>query len=246
LELQSGNDNTMPFRLFRYMYLITERVFNDGGNRDARGKYGFRLPAVVPIVFHNGYDKWKPPVRFRDYLAYPDVFKNNVIDFEYLFMDVRGFDFERYEGEWNLVYYILRVNQLWLRADERERADACHAAIENARTRLHPGDHAKLRDWYYTAYLRSIDRDGKLYNELRKGEWKKLSMDINVEAEHLLSIGMERGMEQGMERGMAEGRMKAKRETALNLLRCNVSPEIITKTTGLSLRDLESLGKSEM
>ena len=48
---------------------------------------------------------------------------------------------------------------------------------------------------------------------------------------------------EGKERGEKRGKKIGKRETAKNLLRCNVQKEIIMKCTGLSLKELNSMVK---
>ncbi len=56
LELQSYNDFTMPFRLLVYITAIWLDYFKNC-DKDMRRKKSFRLPAVVPIVLHNG-ERW--------------------------------------------------------------------------------------------------------------------------------------------------------------------------------------------
>ena len=45
----------------------------------------------------------------------------------------------------------------------------------------------------------------------------------------------------GKEEGIATGKQEAKIESARNLLRENISPEIVSKCIGLSLEDVEKL-----
>ena len=57
--------------------------------------------------------------------------------------------------------------------------------------------------------------------------------------------GMEKGKAEGMEKGkaegMEEGMEKGKAEVALNLLKQGISIEVISKSTGLSEREIEKL-----
>ena len=53
--------------------------------------------------------------------------------------------------------------------------------------------------------------------------------------------GMEKGLQEGREEGREEGRKLERIETARNLKKLNVAPETITKATGLSPEEIESL-----
>ncbi len=53
--------------------------------------------------------------------------------------------------------------------------------------------------------------------------------------------GKEEGKKEGREQGKKEGREQGKKETAVELLACHVDKEIIMKSTGLSLADIQKL-----
>jgi predicted transposase/invertase (TIGR01784 family) len=57
LELQSGVDFTMPFRLLVYMVELMRRIFVATESKKRERKQ-FRLPAIVPIVLYNGASEW--------------------------------------------------------------------------------------------------------------------------------------------------------------------------------------------
>jgi predicted transposase/invertase (TIGR01784 family) len=83
LELQSGVDQTMPFRLLIYMVELLRRVFADA-DEDTRELKSFRLPAVVPIVLYNGGSEWSAVHSFKEYLAEYALFAPYIIDFRRL------------------------------------------------------------------------------------------------------------------------------------------------------------------
>ena len=62
-------------------------------------------------------------------------------------------------------------------------------------------------------------------------------------AEQLEKKGKAEGIAEGMEKGMAEGMERGKAEVALGLLREGISSEVISKTTGLSIKAIEKLEK---
>lgn len=53
--------------------------------------------------------------------------------------------------------------------------------------------------------------------------------------------GMREGIKKGVKEGKKQGKIEGKIETARNLLKCNVSPDIISKSTGLSVDEIEKL-----
>ena len=65
-ELQSYVDYTMVFRILIYIVNTLVKYFMDTGKKE-RERAGFRLPAIVPIVFYNGQDRWTAVKRMKDY-----------------------------------------------------------------------------------------------------------------------------------------------------------------------------------
>lgn len=53
--------------------------------------------------------------------------------------------------------------------------------------------------------------------------------------------GLEKGMKEGLEKGMKEGMKEKAREIALNLLSYNTPVDIISKSTGLLVNEIENL-----
>ena len=57
--------------------------------------------------------------------------------------------------------------------------------------------------------------------------------------------GRATGMQQGIEKGIEQGELKGKRETARNMLRESMEPELIAKFTGLSIEEILALQGKE-
>ena len=91
LELQSTVDFTMPFRLLRYMVELLNDIFKDM-DTNARRRKDFRLPAVVPIILYDGDCTWTAVRSFKEYTKDYEIFGNNIIDFEYLLLDLNRTD----------------------------------------------------------------------------------------------------------------------------------------------------------
>jgi len=91
VELQSQVDQTMPFRLLRYMVELLWTIFKNT-DKDIRERKDFRLPAIVPIILYNGNDNWTVVKSFREYTKNHEIFGDNIIDFHYLLFDVKRTD----------------------------------------------------------------------------------------------------------------------------------------------------------
>jgi len=57
-------------------------------NKTARRRKLFRLPAIIPIVLHNGERRWMASHRFKQMIEKADLFGKYVVDFEYVLVSV--------------------------------------------------------------------------------------------------------------------------------------------------------------
>ena len=65
LELQSGVDYRMPYRMLLYMVEILRHYYNNA-NVNERDLKEFKFPAVIPIVFFSGSQQWTVPTNLRE------------------------------------------------------------------------------------------------------------------------------------------------------------------------------------
>ena len=71
-------------------------------------------------------------------------------------------------------------------------------------------------------------------------EWEKEKMDELTKLAYE-EDGHKKGLEQGIQQGFTDGANHEKREIAKNLLKENVSLDLISKSTGLSYDEIEKL-----
>ena len=71
-------------------------------------------------------------------------------------------------------------------------------------------------------------------------EWEKEKMDELTKLAYE-EDGHKRGLEQGREQGFTDGLQKRSQEIAKNMLKENLSLDVISKCTGLSHEELEKL-----
>lgn len=70
---------------------------------------------------------------------------------------------------------------------------------------------------------------------------QKMAITIDIREDALYQLGQEEGMQKGKLEGKLEGEREAKEETALNMLKRGLDPQLISEVTGLSPGQLETL-----
>ena len=86
-ELQSYVDYTMIFRILVYVVNTLVKYFLDTDRR-VREQAGFRLPAMVPILFYNGQDSWTAARSLKEYQNSGDIFGDYILDLKYYLVDL--------------------------------------------------------------------------------------------------------------------------------------------------------------
>lgn len=202
LELQSGMDFTMPFRLLVYMVNLWEQYFRNIP-KEKRVLKEFRLPMVVPMVLYNGKESWTAQRRFRDYLRDGAMFGEYGVNFEYALIDVRRLAKDLILNSNTVIDNIFYLD----RAKEKE--DFLRA-VEETMDRIAelPADEKNLLETWFASVLEG--KFGKKEQEFirecfRKGEKKMISgfeQIVIEERENAKQEGMEQGMSSERDRGI--------------------------------------------
>ena len=78
LEVQSSNDNKMPFRFLDYIGSYYENQFKSI-------KKDEKIPPIIPILLYVGETSWNAKIKFHDLVHIPDKkLKRYIPDFEYI------------------------------------------------------------------------------------------------------------------------------------------------------------------
>jgi hypothetical protein len=234
LELQSKPDFTMPFRLLVYMVELMRRLFAKTAKK-VRERKDFRLPAVVPIVLYNGADEWSYVRSFKEYLADYELFGPNLIDFEYIMINVNAPD------EASLLNVPTLMN-LAMFADRKGDPESIlrrlRTAIKLSR-QLPEDERSQLKDWILDVLLKKAKAklSRKETSRIKKLFDNMEDADMTYALEGAIDEIERRGREDERikaavrlkaERKAAEAKLKAEREAAVNALRAaGVSEEII-------------------
>jgi putative YhgA-like transposase len=109
LEFQSTSDPFMAVRLLTYVGLLLEDIIRKEGL-----KPGDRLPAVLPLVLHNGKSRWRAPLRLESHFGpVPKDLRRYLPKLSYLLLDERRLDLDRPELERNptAAFFRLEANE---------------------------------------------------------------------------------------------------------------------------------------
>ena len=89
-ELQSYIDFRMPYRLLLYIVEILRDFYNHSDVKERDNK-DFKFPVVFPILFYSGSGTWTVPLRLNQMFDGYERFGGNVLNFEYVLVDAKGF-----------------------------------------------------------------------------------------------------------------------------------------------------------
>ncbi len=201
LELQSYNDFTMPFRLLVYITAIWLDYFKNC-DKDVRRKKSFRLPAVIPIVLHNGERSWTASSRFKEMIDKSELFGNYVVDFEYVLVSIKSLDLSKIRQSNTLVDNIFLADKKRTRKEWTENMSELLQRIREMETE-------DLNEWitWFSNVIRKLNEEERnlFIEQIRKGDVKRMCSSF----ERLLMKENEQGEKRGRREGEVNGRAKA-------------------------------------
>ncbi len=208
------------------------------------GIYKVKKYAVIPLVLYHGKEKWTVALNFAASLLIPDEMRDElkqyIPDFHYDLFDLRSDKTDITYFSLALQAFLKSLQDIWYLSD-RENLESL---FRNYFKPVYKGNE-KLLDDLFDYIIYTISRlDIRLVVKIAI---KYISEDsggkIMTIAEQLEKKGMEKGMQKGREEGREEGMQKGRAEVALRLLTKNISIDIISETTGLSVEEIEKIKK---
>jgi predicted transposase/invertase (TIGR01784 family) len=223
LELQSKVDFTMPYRFLEYMTEMYRRLFRDA-DKDARQQKGFRLPAIIPVILYNGADEWSCVRSFKEYLSGYEMFAPNVIDFEYIMINVNAPD----EEELVNVPTLVNLAMLLDRKGDGESFLRRLKTVMRISRRLTADEQMELKDWILDVILAKIKGkvDKKSIDEIRKS--------FEKEDEIQMTYAIERIIDDVEMKGVLAGKL----ETARAMIKYGDTFEKAALITGIPVSEL--------
>ena len=229
LELQSYNDFTMPFRLLVYMIAIWMDYFKNC-DKNVRKQKDFRLPAIMPIVLHNGEKNWTASRNFKEMIAHANVFGEYVVNFKYELVSINELTISKIKNSNTL------IDNIFLADKKRTRKDWIDGIPELIRRirEMNKDDFNEWITWFFNV-IKALNEEerNKLIEQLREGDEKDMCSSLEM----LLNREKAEGRAEGKEEGKAEG----KAEAVLELLEDIGEPSEILKNYVMKQTDLEVL-----
>ena len=170
---------------------------------------------------------------------YPDEFYHELVptyknhanhiidDFSMIFVELPKFKPQNVADKKMMVLwlrYLTEINEKTREVDAELLADP---RLEKALSIVEESAYTEAEMWAIDKYWDMVSRERTAIYEA----------DVRGRAE-----GLAEGMEKGMEKGRVEGRAEATRENALNLKRNGVPVELISKSLGLTMEEVDALG----
>ena len=229
LELQSYNDFTMPFRLLVYMIAIWVDYFKNC-DKNVRKQKDFRLPAIMPIVLHNGEKNWTASRNFKEMIAHANVFEDYVVNFKYELVSINELTISKIKNSNTLIDNIFLADK---KRTRKEWIDGIPELIRRIRE-MNKDDFNEWITWFFNV-IKALNEEerNKLIEQLREGDEKDMCSSLEM----LLNREKAEGRAEGKEEGKAEG----KAEAVLELLEDIGEPSEILKNYVMKQTDLEVL-----
>ncbi len=243
LEFQSYVDYSMPIRLFLYMTEIWREVLKNTKKVEVKSK-DFKLPAIVPIVLYNGEYKWTVEKKFKNVISKSELFGNNIIDFEYILIDINKYEKEQLMELKNIASAVFLLDQ---KVDIEEFISRVKDIAIGFNT-LSEEQKIMLRRWLKNTLSDEIkDKLGERIEDIliaNKEEvaimTSNISKTIKETFEKTREEGIQKGIEEGIEKGIEKGEKNKAIEIAKNLLDI-LDDETISMKTGLTIEEVKRL-----
>jgi predicted transposase/invertase (TIGR01784 family) len=241
MELQSTVDFLIPYRLLLYMNEIWRDIFKNTPLKEAERK-SFRLPVIVPIVLYNSQAKWTVPLSFKETLDNYELFKENVLDFKYILINVHAY------GEKELLKLSGIIGAVFLLEQAKSLEDIMghlKKLVETIR-KMEPEEFILFASWAKNILTRDLAPEKKkevagILEKTRAEEVEELISNVEKVLKKSLEDAKNEGMERGLEKGIEKGLEKGLEKVARQMLSDGEDIGKIIRYTGLSREKVERL-----
>jgi hypothetical protein len=203
MELQSQVDYTMPFRFLTLIFALLSQFFSSKSEK-VRERKGFRLPAVIPILFYNGKRPWNAERAFRKYISGHERFGSNILNFEYIVVDLNKIEAEDFQSGNSILDYIMMLDK-----DKKNETVLDILSVTKDRIKdFSTSDKIGLLKWIQYVLLPAMSEESReralqIIHEM-KGEDQQMIHRIQVlqreEYQRYWDDGVTHGLSQGQER----------------------------------------------
>lgn len=244
LEFQSRIDFQMPMRLLFYMTEIWRDILKNSTKKDRRRK-GYRLPAVVPIVIYNGKNSWTASKSFKEVLKGHELIEENLVDFNYILLDINRFNESELLEVANLVSAVFLLDQ---DVDERQLIRRLRKIVYILK-RIKPEQFDIFKQWLKGIIKPRLSEDisheiEETLNSSNQMEVEYMVYNLQRTLERLERRGKEEGIREGIKEGIKEGENKKALQIAKNLLAMGMDVLKVIEVTGLTEEEVYMVRES--
>lgn len=227
LEMQSSVDFRMPYRLLLYQVEIWRYLLQNEEDSLSNRKT-FQLPPIIPIVLYNGKKKWTAERQFRSLLANETMFGSELLNFEYLLIDVARYTEEELLSLSNTIGSVFLLDQT---EDQEQLLDRLGKLV-NTIQQLPEDSQQKFMVW-----MSNI-----LKQQLPEGESHIEELVKNVKGGATI-MGLEQTLKKMRIEERREGEQTAKVEIAKRMIDLGLDAAVIAAATGFSYEQIEQMQK---
>jgi predicted transposase/invertase (TIGR01784 family) len=222
LEMQSSVDFRMPYRLLLYQVEIWRYLLQNEEDALSNRKT-FQLPPIVPIVLYNGKQKWSAELEFRKLLANENLFGSELLNFEYLLIDVARYTEEELLSLSNTIGSVFLLDQ----TEDQEQLLNRLGKLMNTIQQMPTDSQQKFMAWMANILLQKLPEN--------EPSLQQFIQNVKGDASFM---GLEKILDdierRGQQKGKQIGEQLAKEHIAKQMLAERMDAELISKLTGFS------------
>lgn len=235
LEQQSKPDPTMPIRITKYMISIWQRFLKNNPNS--------KLPIIYPLVFYTGKESYNSPRNLWEMSIDTNLAKDILIT---------GYDLINIS---NIPDHIIKQRrwsgmlEIFMKHIRDKDIISLWKEVEQHLPEIikHHGGSDYIISFITYCLPKTPENDIIILNNLIKNQIGQNETEevMRSAADKIYEDGINEGMQVGMQRGINEGMLKGElfkaKEIAKNLFKVGTSVDLISKVTGLTIPELQSL-----
>ncbi|MNW46515.1 putative transposase [compost metagenome] len=231
LEMQSSVDFRMPYRLLLYQVEIWRYLLQNEEDALSNRKT-FQLPPIVPIVLYNGKQKWSAEQEFRKLLANEDLFGSELLNFEYLLIDVARYTEEELLSLSNTIGSVFLLDQ----TEDQEQLLNRLGKLMNTIQQMPADSQQKFVAWMANILLQKLPEN--------EPSLQQFIQNVKGDASFM---GLEKILDdierRGQHKGEQIGEQKGKQDVAKQLIKMGMDDSSIAQATGFSVQTIEDWRK---
>lgn len=231
VEQQTQAEELMPFRMFYYLFKIMEKHLKKTKDK--------KLPLIFPVLFHNGKRKYPYSTDLLDCFNDPDRLMEEVLFKPIQLIDLSQIDDEVLQRK--LHYGIMALSMK--RVCTQYASELIRGLKEPIRKLEQKYSETMLTPLFNYiigfAETKSPEETIDAIRETLTDQTREAVM--STLAQYWEKQGKEKGIQEGVLQGMEKGMEKEKHIIARNMLMKGLDIAVISETTGLSEREIQSL-----